>query len=524
MFSGYMTPNQLIQFCDVPSFSREEQHVIIANGLRQAPISNWQRPLDVIRLGSMASAIDRAELLSREHDSLMANPVLIGRSDQLNGNDVKIEIANKTLNVGGMRHPIADLFELDFTSNATNKPLWILDGQHRIHGMGESPFVVDAQGNQIPNGSIAADELIPVVFIIDPAYQPKFLAKIFTEVTTEARKMDSLHGDWMQFAFDLGDYNDSDEAKLAIEVAIELTTKQNIDAMANQFYNAIKFNPHKDINHVAPFKLLTAMSFRKNLTTTFYNAYNGPGGTWPTPEELAICIVRFYRACVACDSQSSTNSRLFSSNSGLEKLAGMFFDQFYLYIADAANRHLITGYETSDWENFLRHHERLFDSSDWSLPNVEPNSVETNTARSSSANAAKLTFRNLFFNPTEFNGIDPATWMQGPGLIGVETNTLSQQFRARTATQTTQSASGGVKNHNIRGANHKMIRFKSKPGSQATITKVERFNARTGAWDPIPAKTAVVLTPGNNKTDRLRVTTVCYSDSSKSETEFTVLS
>ena len=52
----------------------------------------------------------------------------------------------------------------------------------------------------IANGTIVADEVIPVVFIIDASYQSKFLAKIFTEVTTEAKTMDKLHGDWMQYA------------------------------------------------------------------------------------------------------------------------------------------------------------------------------------------------------------------------------------------------------------------------------------------------------------------------------------
>ena len=256
----------------------------------------------------------------------MANPVLIGRSDQLNDDDVKIDIENKTLNIGGQRHPIPDLYELKFTANEGRKPLWILDGQHRIHGMGNSPFVVDEQGNQIPNSSFAADEIIPVVFIIDPAYQPKFLAKIFTEVTTEARKMDGLHGDWMQYAFELGDYNGSEEALLAVKTAIELNTKQNIDALQNEFYNAVKFNPHKDLVHVPPFKNLNSMGFRKMLTSTFYDNYSGPGNDWPTPEDLATSIVRFYRACVTCDARSTTDSRLFGADTGLEKLTSMFFD------------------------------------------------------------------------------------------------------------------------------------------------------------------------------------------------------
>ena len=125
---------------------------------------------------------------------------------------------------------------------------------------GKFPHVVDAQGVQIPNGSIAQDEFIPVVFIVNEAYRPKFLAKIFTEVTTESKKMDGLHGDWMQYAFELGDYTDNDEAILSMKAVIELATLQDIDNIPNPFYDRIKFNPH---NQIAPAGAFRKLSFKK---------------------------------------------------------------------------------------------------------------------------------------------------------------------------------------------------------------------------------------------------------------------
>ena len=97
MYSAYMTPNQLIQFCDVPNYARTQSHVSIANGLKQAPIDNWQRPLDIDRLTDIAESIDRALVADNSKDSLMANPVLIGRSDQLARQGVDLTIDQKTI-------------------------------------------------------------------------------------------------------------------------------------------------------------------------------------------------------------------------------------------------------------------------------------------------------------------------------------------------------------------------------------------------------------------------------------------
>ena len=526
MYTGYMTPNQLIQFSNVPSFSKSDTHVKIANGLRVAPISNWQRPVKVERLQKLADKIDAAHPTNNSRDSLMANPVLIGRSDQLNGGTVDIQIHQKTMNIQGNHTPIPGLYEIHLKAHAANKPLWILDGQHRIHGLGNSPFVTDDNGNPIANGTIVADEVIPVVFIIDASYQSKFLAKIFTEVTTEAKTMDKLHGDWMQYAFELGDYSNNTEATLSLNAAIELGSMQTVDGVSNPFFDKVKFNPHKEVgNPTPPFKSLTSLAFRKLLENSFYDDYSGPGNNWPSPKELATCFVRFYRAAVECDGQSHADSRLFSSTKGLEKLTNQLFTQFLNFIATPTGRVMIVGNTKQDWKDFLQDSDRLFHSSDWSLPNVSPGSIEKNTSRKASASAAVLTFKNLFFHPTEFGGVDPALWMQGPGEIGIESNIQASQFNATTCTQQKKLASGGSTTLNLRQLGHKMIRFTKLQNSQATITRVERWNQQTNQYDiQANPKTAVVLTPGQNKTDKIKVTAICYSEDSKTETEYIVLS
>ena len=62
-------------------------------------------------------------------------------------------------------------------------PLWIIDGQHRINGLGNE--------NCTQN-----DNPIPVVFLINSGgtfYNGANLAKIFAQVTTAATPLGNLH-------------------------------------------------------------------------------------------------------------------------------------------------------------------------------------------------------------------------------------------------------------------------------------------------------------------------------------------
>jgi hypothetical protein len=531
MYTGYMTPNQLIQYCDVPSYSRVQSHVSIANGLKQAPIDNWQRPLDVKRLGDIADSIDRAIPADNSKDSLMANPVLIGRSDQLAQPGVSMHINQKTIPSGAMSIPVPDMWSLDFTESNGRKPLWILDGQHRIHGMGNSPHVLDVNGNQIFNGSHAENELIPVVFIIDAGYQPKFLAKIFTEVTTESRSMEPLHSDWMRYAFELGDYNESEEALLAMKAVIELASIQDIDNSPNPFYDRIKFNPHHPITPVSAFRKLTAKKLREMIEDSFYKQYDGPNDPipgnlpqdWPTPVQLATSIVRFYRACIQTDGLALTTSKLFGPNDGYELLADTFMSEFFKFLGADINRPLIVHNTLQDWVDFVTEPARLFHTADWSLPNVIVGGNETNAARASSKKASQLTFENFFCNPAGFGGVDPAAWLQGPGEIYIEHCPLGPRFRANQAIGSSHMAGGGAGRVNTPRPNgHKMIRFSAPPSSQASITRIERMI--NGVWTQVITKNSITLTPGPAASDQIKVTTLCYTDSSEQVNTYTVLS
>ena len=58
MYTGFLTPNQLIEFADVPSFDEKDTHVKISTNLGNDPVADWQRPMDKARLELIRQSVD----------------------------------------------------------------------------------------------------------------------------------------------------------------------------------------------------------------------------------------------------------------------------------------------------------------------------------------------------------------------------------------------------------------------------------------------------------------------------------
>ena len=514
-----MTPNQLLEYAHVPSFSETMTHQKIAAGLKNPPIDNWQRPLDTDRIELIRIQVDGAQKSNSEKDTLMANPVLIGKSDQWD-NDVKVKDEQLKEKVGNTEYTVPGVWKLTLSSKGDLKPLWILDGQHRIHGLGDSELLVDDGGKHIPNSSIVANQTIPVVFVIHGIYTQTFLAKIFTEVTTKAEPMKPLHGDWMEYAFKFGDYENNDSAQKAMRAVIELNTMQKVDGLDNEFMNNIQYNPFKKPAAVGPLDL-DATKFRSFLQNKYYDL-GGKGGY----VELTEAFVRFFRAAMNKDSKSSTTSRLMSTNN-LSKLSLSFFGAFLEHLAN--NAPLITN-SLKDWEDFLTEKDaktgapiRRFDDSDWELPTVSPNSTQSNDAYKASDKAADVTWNYFFEKPTKLGGLDPAEFMLSPGDIKYDTAVLSGKFPPKNHTPGTTTASGGSQQIKLMKLGHKMIRFKSLDTSQCTITKIERKNKTTKEWDKVKVGASITLYPGTN-TEEIKVYTMSYGSDSAEITSMKIMS
>lgn len=226
IYIGFMPAKDIARIAEAPSFQHTTPHQQIATNVASQPVRDWQRPLDDGRVATIASTFDGS-------GHLMPNPVLLAQNAFIGG---KINIVPKTI-AGQPTLTGTYLVQIDDSDgSAAQKPLWILDGQHRIMGM--------AKSNQ-------KDNPLPVVLLLDGgtgAYTSPLLASLFAQVTTSATKLDDLHNEWLTFAFGLDAYAlsgpSSEAATNAFDTVAHLCRTTAYQGSANPFYNAVQFNEH----------------------------------------------------------------------------------------------------------------------------------------------------------------------------------------------------------------------------------------------------------------------------------------
>jgi len=171
-----------------PAFTNSTSHQKIANNINSIPVQDWQRPLNKSKIKYIGKKFSNP-------NELMPNPVLLSRNPLNTNNSIQINpFVIKTSS--GPIIPVNNLYTITVSipkKDSNQKPLWILDGQHRIFGIGTQ--------SKFPKTKV------PFVLLFDQVYQPGDFAKIFAQVTTEATPLDKLHQEWLQFAFDLGVYD-----------------------------------------------------------------------------------------------------------------------------------------------------------------------------------------------------------------------------------------------------------------------------------------------------------------------------
>jgi hypothetical protein len=223
IFTGFLSAKEIDQIAIAPSFTPETKNKEIANNIISSPVEDWQRPIDTDRIGSIASLFNNS-------GEFMPNPVLL--SENLNAEGVEIEVVPSKVREG----VYADSYDIRVPDESDNAPLWILDGQHRISGLAASE---------------QKDNPVPFVLLLNEGgnhYSGADMARIFAQVTTSAEKLDSLHNEWLTYAFRLGDYApenpSADSEKKAMEAVAKLCTEVKIGSsqINNPFYDNIKFS------------------------------------------------------------------------------------------------------------------------------------------------------------------------------------------------------------------------------------------------------------------------------------------
>lgn len=228
IFIGFLPASEILAIAEAPSFETTTPHHEIADNVLTPPIRHWQRPLDGGRVQDIAAVFD-------DSGKLMPNPVLLAvnvvASPQIT--------AGQQTAAGGVPTSIWEV-EVPVAPAGAPKPLWILDGQHRINGLAAS----HQSGNPVP-----------LVLLLNrgiTSYSGPLLAELFAQVTTSAAQLDPLHHEWLTYAFDLESYAttnaDASEHKRAMETASRLCQTPTLDGgQANPFFNEVQFNHYRSV-------------------------------------------------------------------------------------------------------------------------------------------------------------------------------------------------------------------------------------------------------------------------------------
>lgn len=295
LFIGAVSSEILDRIAEVPSFTSLTSQATIAGNVLRPPIKDWQRPLNE----------DKRDAITRRYDAageFMPNPVLLSvGAPHLISVDLKL--------INGNQQTGVQILKIDDSNGA--KPLWVLDGQHRIKGL--------AQGTKKAN---------PVPFVllfseVPGAYRPEDSAKVFAEVSTEATPLSELHRDWLQFAFRLGDYNSAQPAPAgpkaqfhqnAMEVvALLCDTQVFTGGIHNPYFNCIQFNPALLASpvHGQGF-LFSASSLKEWIFDEYYNQVPD-AGSHLNPAIVASQIAQATLALISGISTITSKSAFFGS-------------------------------------------------------------------------------------------------------------------------------------------------------------------------------------------------------------------
>ena len=225
IYIAFMSAADILSVSEVPAFSTSTAHDSIASNVMNPPIREWQRPIDQARVVQISHTFD-------DTGELMPNPVLL--AENVAGNCSSPVVRARM--VGGLQSGMVDI-DLAQPTSGQAKPLWVLDGQHRINGLASS---------------LQSANLVPVVILLNHGgshYSGPLLAKLFAQVTTTAHKLDDLHNEWLTFAFQLGKYSHALTGGVpqceAMEAVTTLCKTPQFGTRSNPFFNRIKESLNK---------------------------------------------------------------------------------------------------------------------------------------------------------------------------------------------------------------------------------------------------------------------------------------
>lgn len=271
---GFATAKDLVRIASAPSFRSTAPHRQIAARVLEPPVSDWQRPLDTLRVGSIARVFNDLE-------NLMPNPVLLSANV-----DTAAISPRPVVGANGVPTGIFQV-AVEVPESGGETPLWILDGQHRINGLAQS-----AQ----------RDRMIPVVMLLeagaDRSYNGRDFANIFAQVTVTAKSLDPIHQEWLTYCYELENYSedwpDYELHRDAFETVATLCHEATLGdpAEPNPWFNTIIFNPEPDAPGVKRPGFNYTCTELKALLLRHYWKPASALGQLLEPDELAVELAR----------------------------------------------------------------------------------------------------------------------------------------------------------------------------------------------------------------------------------------
>lgn len=250
LYIAFIEANKILGISIVPNFQEQDTEESLASNLKNTPVKKWQRPLDEIKRNKIINTFNNS-------GEFMPNPVLLSQNPYIKNHTIK---ATPKV-IGGQT---SELWTIQIPDS--EKVLWIIDGQHRINGLGHQ--TCQQKMNHVP-----------VVLLLNEneSYSPTDFAKIFAQVTTTATTLDSLHKEWMEYAFSMSIYINS-QRKESMKTIIELCANSIFTEVRvnynNPFYDEIIFNDaHLQDNMSLNCKVFADLIFENyyNKTPVFFH-------------------------------------------------------------------------------------------------------------------------------------------------------------------------------------------------------------------------------------------------------------
>jgi hypothetical protein len=269
VYIGFCAACEIYQVAAAPAFTETTPNSVIAANVLTPPVEDWQRPLIPSSIAAIKATFD-------DTGRLMPNPVLLAKNPH---SSEPVSPHQQTVN----GTTPTGIWEIDLPLDPPQvKPLWILDGQHRIHGLNES---------------MQSTNPVPFVLLLNEdanSYAETRLAEIFAQVTTTAASLDPLHNEWMSYAFYLGKYAplapDAQAQRSAMAATAQLCKQPQLDpnGTANPFRDRIKFNPKRspDSFQAGGFAY-DCIDMQKLLNRAYFSASPVFGVSKLSPEDVA---------------------------------------------------------------------------------------------------------------------------------------------------------------------------------------------------------------------------------------------